>query len=188
MNGVAALAGRQHDTAGREQHEEGAEPEVAEGHHEPAEQADARRAEQQREPRGDAALGPELAEHAVEQRRRRYGGRWRAARARTATGETGPMGTGLRERGGSVGWVEGQGEAHAGPVGAGASGSTKRTVPPCRSVTQRAIASPRPVPPGPCVGRAEGAERLEPRSRSAAATPGPSSAPPAAAVPGPRGA
>ena len=40
------------------------------------------------------------------------------------------------------------------------SGSTKRMVPPCRSVTQRAMARPRPVPPPP-LGVRERAEPLE---------------------------
>ena len=60
------------------------------------------------------------------------------------------------------------------PVG----GSTKRTVPPCRVATQRAMARPRPVPPAAALlgSSASVPKRSKARSRSAGGTPGPSSA------------
>ena len=59
-----------------------------------------------------------------------------------------------------------------------AGGSTKRTVPPCRVATQRAMASPRPVPPAAALlgSWARVPNRSNARSRSPDGTPGPSSA------------
>ena len=53
-----------------------------------------------------------------------------------------------------------------------AGGSTKRTVPPCSVATQRAMASPRPVPPAAVLsGRGGVPNRSKTRSRSPAARP-----------------
>ena len=53
--------------------------------------------------------------------------------------------------------------------------SRSRSIPPCRSVTHRAIARPRPVPPPPSVSLSV-PNRSKARSRCAGATPGPWSA------------
>ena len=106
---------------------------------------------------GDAALRPEPAEQRVHRRLRRPRG-WTAG-----AGAAGRRGLGLAHRlalglGCRLG---GRSTRTRAPVRPG-SGSTKRMVPPCRSVTQRAMARPRPVPPPPSVvGQESSPEPLE---------------------------
>ena len=93
-----------------------------------------------------------------------------------ATSETG-TGTGTGTTAGRSGGSTGRSRRSTAPV-VPAGGSTKRTVPPCSVATQRAMASPRPVPPAAVLlgSWARVPNRSNARSRSPDGTPGPSSA------------
>ena len=148
------LAREQHDTTGGGEDEEEPEPEVVEREHRAGEDAGGDGAEEHRDVRGSLALGPEAAEEVVEQRARRDGhGRpgclGAGAGAADGTGGTRTSGVRAADAAGRSGGVSGSSTWTRPPVPP--SGSTKRMEPPCRSVTQRAMASPRPVPPPPSV-------------------------------------
>ena len=127
---------------------------------------------------------PSRAGHARGRARSRRRGR-RAAIGRTARrcGAGRPAGRAGRRRrwarrllrvggAGRSGGSQGEVDAHPGRRRRRAPGRRSGCVPPCRSVTHRAIASPRPVPPPPSVAlRVPNGSKT--RSRSAAATPGP---------------